>query len=298
MKFSFGGEDDDSPFGDIFGSLFGNQRNKRASAKQQIPKDIELNLQISFLDSVRGAIKNVKYEYLEVCPHCHGSGAESPSDIKTCPHCNGSGRVTVQQKTPFGTFQQSGICSHCGGSGKVIMHKCHVCNGSGTVKKVQTLEVNIPGGISNTTKVINGYGNTVGKNRGTLYIHITVLSNPLFTRNGDKIYAKVLVDPLVAIAGGVITIPTPYGVKDVLIKQGTANGDEITIAGSGINFSEKKMFGGNKRGDLIIVIQYAKPNTYNNDELARINLLSKKPNEVVNDYLRKIEKELGRESKK
>jgi molecular chaperone DnaJ len=71
----------------------------------------------------------------EECPHCHGSGADSPSDVETCSRCHGQGSINVDQRTMFGTMRTQQACPSCGGAGKTVKKRCQTCNGQGRIKE-------------------------------------------------------------------------------------------------------------------------------------------------------------------
>jgi molecular chaperone DnaJ len=285
-QFSFG---EDSDIGDIFSQFFGGGGSKRTNKKQDIEKDIELQLNISTIESITGTNKTFKYQVKKVCPHCHGTGAETPQDIKTCPECHGTGKINVQHRTMFGMMQSQQTCPHCHGTGKIITKKCHVCNGNKYLVKEEETTVEIPAGIATGDMIkIPNYGNETLSGKGNLIIHILVNPSKIFVREGNYVYTKVLVDPLLAIVGGDIKIPTPYGVKEIKLKSNTANGEEITVGGFGIN-NNKKL---STKGDLIVKIVYAKPNKYNKDELNKIKDLIKE-NDDVKQYESIFTKEIN-----
>ncbi|GHU34377.1 hypothetical protein FACS1894166_11740 [Bacilli bacterium] len=295
VKFSFGGNG--GGFGDIFGDLFGGgqQRQKRQRASQNIYElNIEGNLTISFLDSILGTKHSVKLKTKHDCPHCHGSGAESPSDIKTCPKCRGTGVVTTRQRTILGVMESQEYCPDCQGTGKIIAKPCHVCRGKKYMETEETVELNIDAGISNGQRLIfKGKGNSVGAHTGDLYLTVYVQPSRIFKRKDNTLYAKVLVDPVMAITGGRIKIPTPYGIKEIELKSNTANGEEITVSGFGIKNLKHKMFGGNANGDLVISIVYAKPKKYNKADIEHLREINKEPNKEVDEFYDIISKELN-----
>ncbi|MDR3285277.1 MAG: DnaJ domain-containing protein [Holosporales bacterium] len=289
VRFSFGGDDEDE--GDIFSAFFGGkQQNKKQSNKSKISKDVEIQVEISFNEMVKGINKKVNYEIKENCKHCHGTGAQNPSDFRTCSECGGSGVVVSRQRTPFGVMQQQTVCPKCNGRGKIISEKCHTCDGKGYEQIKKELAINVPSGIENGNIIkINGKGNDTPSGTGDLFVHIYVKKSSIFERQGNKIYVKVLVDPLTAIVGGKITIPTPYGFKDIEIKPRTEHGQEITVSGFGINV-KKNLF--SSKEDLIVIIVYAKPNYYDKSSLEKIKHLSTIINGEVEDYLKKVKKEI------
>ncbi|MDR1850610.1 MAG: molecular chaperone DnaJ [Mycoplasmataceae bacterium] len=291
VKFSFGGdEEEDGGLGDIFGSIFGGGQRRKQTRTKKVSKDIEVQLDINFSDMVKGGNKAFNYKVKNNCPHCHGTGAETPNDIKTCDECHGSGVVNVRQRTPFGVIESQTTCPKCGGRGKIITRRCHVCNGSGYVENIEKIEVNIPAGIDNGAIIrVSGRGHKTYEGAGDLLIHIYIKPSSIFERKGNTIFVKVLVDPLTAILGGEITVPTPYGLKEVTIKPQTGNGDHIVISGAGLNI-KKGVFGG--KGDLEAIIIYAKPSNYSKAEIEKMNEFKNKTNSDVESYLKKIKAEI------
>ncbi|MBO6286238.1 MAG: DnaJ domain-containing protein, partial [Bacilli bacterium] len=92
-----GGGFGDIDLGDIFSSFFGGggSRQRQATGPQKGENSLT-RIRISFMDAVNGTKVNIPVSYDEPCEHCHGSGAESPSDISNCPHCGGTGVVRTQ----------------------------------------------------------------------------------------------------------------------------------------------------------------------------------------------------------
>ncbi len=289
--FSFNFGDDDN----IFSSFFGGGRGKRSNRNQ--PKynpDIHAQLTIPFLDSILGSVKHFKLDIKETCEECHGSGAgDHGKDIKTCPNCNGTGYVVSQTRTVLGIMQTKGVCPKCRGSGKIIGSQCPNCHGSGYNNKSKDIEINIPPGIHNgETLVLENYGNEINGRRGALYVDIFITPSKVFSRNGDVLKTNVLVDPLKAICGGIIDIPTPYGIKQATLKPKTANGEKITVSNCGIKGIKKRAFSSTQNGDLEATIIYARPNNYSSKQLKSIEDLANIPNKDVDEYNDLINKEL------
>ena len=85
----------------------------------------------------------------ETCDECGGTGAKKGTTKKPCPHCHGTG--TVNMSSGFLQVQQT--CPYCNGTGEIITDPCPKCNGQGRVKKVTTLEVEIPAGINDGQRI-------------------------------------------------------------------------------------------------------------------------------------------------
>ncbi|GMO14877.1 MAG: J domain-containing protein [Mycoplasmoidaceae bacterium] len=286
-----GGSDDDEDEGqDIFSQLFGGGRRKATRSSDM--KDINAQVQISFVDMVKGGKHKIKYECKENCSHCHGSGAENPKNVETCKNCHGTGTTRVKMRTPFGMMEQQGICPHCHGTGKVVSVKCHKCHGAGFTATTKEVEINIPAGVENGNLIrVGGYGNKTANGTGDLILRVMVNRSSVFERSGNKVIVKVLVDPIIAICGGKIKVPTPYGIKDVEIKPGTENGEQVIVSGSGICI-KKNLF--SSKEDLIAVIIYAKPTKYSKSDLDKLKDLAAQKNSEVEAYLKKVTNEIDK----
>ena len=135
VHFSFGGDGDDNPFGDIFGNIFGGGSRKAKRKSNQPNPDIEAQLTISFLESILGCSKTFDIKIKKTCKECNGTGAgDHGKDIKTCEHCHGTGYVVTQKRSFLGMVQSRSTCSHCHGTGKIIGSKCPKCNGVGYIE--------------------------------------------------------------------------------------------------------------------------------------------------------------------
>lgn len=296
VKFSFGGDDDD-PFTDIFGNMFGQGRRQsrsRQTMDQPYEIDIRFSINIKFIESVVGSIHTLKYKIKTTCDQCNGTGAESKNDIKTCSTCGGQGVVITKHRTILGVMQSQEVCPTCHGSGKIITKPCSKCHGKKFLEKEIQFDLTIPPGVTNgTTYKVEGKGNVWNNRSGTLLLDIYVTPSKIFTRKGDVIYTKVPIDPMIAMIGGTVKIPTPYGIKDVEIHAQTSVGDELTISGHGIKNIKKKMFHANGiNGDLVVVFEYAKPKHYSRDEIEKLKNINNTPNPYVEQYEKMISKEI------
>lgn len=296
VHFSFGGDESFDGFDDIFSQFFGRSStgNKRKRSGQNL--NIEIGITISFIESIKGIEKQIQYSQMVECEDCHGSGASNePGSIQKCERCNGTGTINQAQRTMFGTIQSKTVCPECHGTGKKIIKTCKKCGGNGYVSEAKTIKFDIPSGIADGQSiVISGGGNHIKGNIGDLYIHVNVLPSDIFKRDEEYVYTNIYIDPIVAITGGKVKVPTPYGIKEIELKSQTKNGDRIIIPGYGIKSNKKKIFSKtNTIGDLIGIIKYAQPNKYSKDQLESLKQLIK-DNEDVDKYIRKAELEINR----
>ena len=118
----FGGIDLD----DLFGNDF-QRSTPRRGRRARIGDDVEVEVEISFDEAFRGAVKQVPVALEVDCRTCGGSGARPGSAMKACPQCGGRG--VVGDSTGF--FSLSQTCPRCGGDGRVPAEPCAACRGAG-----------------------------------------------------------------------------------------------------------------------------------------------------------------------
>ncbi len=295
----FGGQGTNVNFGGDFGDniedfisgIFGGRRSRGKKQTNTVPYDLDIHaqLKISFLQSIEGIKKKVSLNVKKTCDHCHGKGYEKDSDVSTCTNCNGTGFVIKQQRSFLGIMQTQSVCPKCNGTGKIISKKCPKCNGKKYIDKTIDIDLEIKPGInSGEVLVFEGKGNSFGTNIGNLYIEVLVEESNFFRRRNNDIYTNAYVDPLLAITGGTIQIPTPYGLKEIKIAPGTGNGEQITVSGLGVKNSYKTFL--NRHGDLIVNIVYTKPARYTKEEINKLKEFIKKDNVETNSYIQKFTK--------
>jgi len=287
VKFSFGDDDDED---NLFSKMFGGGRGKSRNRNSTAEKNIEVQMSLNVCEIAKGVNKEFEIPIKKNCPHCHGTGAETKDDIKHCTYCHGSGKITKQVQTPFGYSRFEEVCPHCNGRGKMITKHCTHCHGKGFVEEKRKINVDIPAGIQNGSIIrVSGSGLETPYGTGDLLIHIYIQPSKYFEIHGETLYVKVIIDPLTAICGGEVDIPTPYGVIRHEIKPGTGNSQQIKITGYGVN-KKKGIFGGKQ--DLIAIIIYGNPSEYSKQELDEMKKVNNKANESVEEYLKSIKKEI------
>lgn len=239
----FGGVD----LGDIFGSFFGGGRS--SSASRNAPRrgdDITYRISVTFEEAAFGCTKELKYNRIEACGECNGSGAEKGKGIETCQRCKGSGTVTVTQKTMFGMMQSQKTCDSCKGRGKIIKNPCSNCRGTGNVKVSKKLDVNIPAGVDDGGRIcLRGQGNTGinGGSYGDLYIIVSLKAHEIFEREGNDLFCDVPVSYSDLVLGGEIEVPTLEGTVKYTIPEGTQTGTRFCLKGKGVVIYNTKNYG-------------------------------------------------------
>ena len=256
---------EDFDFGDIFGSFFGGGGGRASSRRNNGPQQGEdrfVQLEIDFMDAIKGKKAEIQINYDEQCTHCMGTGAASSSDITNCSRCGGTGTIRTQQRSPFGTFVNETTCPDCNGTGKKITKACPNCHGKGYINKTITVELNIPAGI-NTHQQLRvagkGYRGKNGGPNGDLYVEIYVRPHKHFVRHNDDIQIEVPVSSVDATLGCEVDVPTVYGDVTMKIPAGTQSCAVMRLKGKGV-----KHLRGDGYGD-----QYVKVNVQIPKKLTR-----------------------------
>ncbi|MBI2121675.1 MAG: molecular chaperone DnaJ [Candidatus Sungbacteria bacterium] len=245
-----GGGFGDFDFTDIFDDFLGGGGGGRARTRQKRGKDIRVELEITFEESILGGKKEFDYSRIGRCHRCDGSGGEPGTKIKECPTCRGQGSVQKTQRTILGSFTQVATCQECRGSGKRPESLCSHCRGKGVEEITETIEVVIPRGVNNGEILkITGKGEAsfYGGTPGDLYIKLHVLPHPIFRRQGDDIIMQLPLKLSQAILGDTLDINTLDGAIQLKIPEGTQSGDILKVRGKGA-FSSS----GYGRGALLI----------------------------------------------
>lgn len=220
-------------FGDIFGEIFGGGRARGGRGGPGRGADLRYNLEISFEEAAFGCRPKVPIPRPKKCETCSGSGSKSGMPPKPCGTCGGVGEVRFTQ----GFFAVSRTCSDCNGTGAVIPDPCSKCRGSGKVPSEEVIEVNIPAGVDNGTRVrLSGMGEPGdrGGPAGDLYVTVIVREHPLFQREDYEVFCEVPISFTQAALGSKIDVPTLDGKVKMTIPTGTQSGKVFRLKGKGV----------------------------------------------------------------
>jgi molecular chaperone DnaJ len=240
-------------FRDIFSQFFGGRGGPQQATAEK-GADLEYVMDIDFWQAIRGTQTRLNITRYEVCDTCHGSGAAAGpgSGETTCPECNGTGNVSQMA----GAMRFNLTCPRCGGSGK-LGNACPACGGEGRVTRTESVEVRIPPGARNGSRLrVPGKGNagTLGAPAGDLYITTRVEDHPFFHRDGDNIEIKLPLAVWEAALGAKIDVPTIDGRAQLKIPQGTRNGQRFRLREKGVLNSRT-----GQRGDQIVEVAVEAP---------------------------------------
>ncbi|MDR1327043.1 MAG: molecular chaperone DnaJ [Heliobacteriaceae bacterium] len=227
--------------------------------------DLRLDIEISFEEAVFGTQKEIKFDHLELCPACSGTGAQKGSQPEVCPACHGTGQVQHVMRTPMGAFSQIATCPECRGAGQVIKHKCPECKGHGHAGKEKSIEIKIPAGVDNMSKIrVSGEGDA-GRNGGRpgdLFVVLHVKPSDYFKRDGSDIYTKIEISPAQAVLGDEVTVRTIDGEQTIHIAAGVQSGNSVKLKNAGVPLVSRP----SSRGDHVVVISVKIPAKISDEE--------------------------------
>ncbi len=222
-------------FDDIFGEFMGGRRGQRpGGGGRERGADLRYNMEITLEEAYNGKTAEIRVPTKIACETCSGTGAKPGSHPKVCTTCEGHGRVRAAQ----GFFSIERTCPTCGGRGEIISDPCDTCGGSGRQTQERTLQVNIPAGIEDGTRIrLSGEGEAGlrGGPAGDLYLFLSVKPHPLFQREGADIFCRVPISITTAALGGQFDVPTVEGGKTrVKVPEGTQTGKQFRLKSKGM----------------------------------------------------------------
>jgi DnaJ-class molecular chaperone len=172
-------------------------------------------------------------------------------------------RVSLREAVP---------CPTCQGTGTLRGRTCPTCYGTGSTTEVKTIEVKIPAGVQEGTRVRVGGKGQPGSNggkRGDLYLHVTIKPDPIFRRQGSDIHVTLPVYPWEAALGAEIMAPTLTEPVRVKVPPGSKAEGKLRLKDKGLPSAA----GGH--GDLFLNLQIVVPPTVTEDERALYQRLAK-----------------------
>lgn len=263
--------------GGIFEQFFGGGGGggHRASTANE-GSDLRYDMQITLEEAAEGVSKVIKLHKLDACDECSGSGKGADSKVKTCSTCQGRGQVVMNR----GFFQVAQTCPACQGNGQTIANPCHKCAGQGRYEQASNIEVKIPAGIDDGTRLrLSGRGEAgIRQGRsGDLYVVIHVKDHELFEREENNLYCDSPISFTTAALGGEIEVPTLTKKAKLKIPPGTQSGTRFRVRGHGM-----PALGNKTKGDLFITVLVEVPTKLNADQRKKLEEFSESCGEQNN----------------
>jgi molecular chaperone DnaJ len=185
-----------------------------------------------------------------------GQDVESPVEIRLEEAYHGSRRVIQLQTTE--------PCTACGGTGRVGNRVCTMCGGTGGKVIPRRLEVKIPQGVKDGSRIRmarEGAPGRAGGSKGDLYLVVRVLPHKVFERKGDDLYAEISVPLATAVLGGEVRVPTLDGNLSLKIPPETQNGKLFRLVGKGM-----PQLGNANHGNMFAKVNVALPTNLTEEE--------------------------------
>lgn len=239
----FGGFDGDpfSGFGDFFNNMNTN-RVRRAPDKV-------IDVQIGTIDSFLGRNIDIRFQRKTNCNSCNGQGGERFN----CNTCQGTGKITQRMGNSFfsNIFQVS--CNQCNGKGYSLRNICYSCAGEGKNNEIQTINLNIPHGISDGQLIKGqGYGDYHEGMFGDAILKISVVEQDGFEKlNNDLVYNYQM--SINDFNKDTLDIPHPSGTLNIKLPEEIDTTKPLRVKGKGfanegIGDLYVKMYVKHKRG--------------------------------------------------
>ena len=154
----------------------------------------------------------------------------------------------------------------------MIEKPCRSCDGTGRTHKEKTLQVNIPAGVEDGTRIRlagEGEAGLRGAPAGDLFIFLSIEPHRIFQREGANIHCQVPIPMTTAALGGDIEVPSIDGGRTrVNISAGAQSGQQFRLKGKGMSVLRS-----NARGDMYIQVSVETP----------VNL-SKRQQELLHEF--------------
>ncbi|MDP1769939.1 MAG: DnaJ C-terminal domain-containing protein [Nitrospirota bacterium] len=165
-------------------------------------------------------------------------------------------RMTLQEPVP---------CTTCRGSGALRGRTCPTCQGHGATLQPNTIEVRIPAGVQDGTRVRvagKGQAGANGGKSGDLYLRVTIAPDNVFRRQGSDIHVSLPVFPWEAALGAEVMAPTLMEPVRMKVPPGSRADSKLRLKGKGLPAAA----GGH--GDLFLTIQIVMPPSMTDEERA------------------------------
>lgn len=234
-------------FSDFFSSFFGGAggvRRGRAgfgpfdaygyAPEEEKAPDLEAEVQIALAEAARGTKRRLELAAQDECPACKGTGMVMQEERK------GKDRV-IRSARP-----------------------CALCHGTGLVMNRRTLEVTVPAGVTDGTRMrLAGQGGRGPRPNlnGDLYLTVHIQPDRIFKLNGRDLRCELPLWDYEAALGAEVTVPTLDGRLSLKIPPNSQTGRVMRLKGKGLPGRGKEA-----AGDLLYELKVLAPTDLTDSE--------------------------------
>jgi DnaJ-class molecular chaperone len=231
----------------FFGNLGGGSSGRASRGFQQFDlgdefggaarirgRDLESEVKISVRDAVNGTRRRIELTSEDLCEACGGSGMTARQETR--------GRTRI--------IRSAEPCPKCGGRGLVRVHR--------------TLEVTIPPGMSEGSRIrLKGQGGRGARpdQNGDLFLIAHIEPSGPFVLSGRDVRAQLPVWDYEAALGAEVTAPTLDGKISLKIPAGSQSGRVLRLKGKGLPARAKEA-----AGDLMYELKVLAPTDMTEEE--------------------------------
>ena len=276
---------------EVFGDLFGFNRNTRE--EDESGEDLQADVTITLDEVYFGTSKDIEYNTYVDCSHCSGTGAKSGTKLVKCSTCNGAGRVRRDINLGIFRMQNVTVCPGCNGAGKTIKEKCSHCSGEGRVRDKLKINVKVPKGVRDGTKIrVPGKGAS-GRNgaaSGDLYVVISVAEHEYFERYNENLLTTIDLTYPQLVLGDKVMIKSFSGKLDLKIPPGTQPDTVFRLKDKGL-----PVFNHDSHGDLLVKVNLVVPKNVSSEEKELIQQLAMHesiPNKTRKGFFERLKEHL------
>ena len=218
---------------DIFQAFFGGggRSASAAAARRRRRRHRSSRSRSTSRRSPTGSRREVSFEAVGACEHCHGNGAEPGTPISTCERCGGAGQLRQVTRTPVrpdGPRRPLRRLRRRRQSPRDAPARSAAAAAARRARGRQ--EIEIPAGIEDGQRLRvagAGHAGEPGAPAGDLYVEVAVAEDERFERDGTDLVSVVSIPATEAMLGTTVTVPTLEGEREIELAAGTQPGHEV-----------------------------------------------------------------------
>lgn len=165
---------------------------------------------------------------------------------------------------------------------RLLKKPCSKCRGSGEILVKRKIDIKIPAGVDNGSRLRvsnEGEPGILGGPKGDLYVYIYVRPHKEFERNGNDVISRVTISFAQAALGATVQVNTLDGKVELKIPEGTQTGTAFRLKGKGIPYLRNPK----QRGDQHVVVTIQTPKKLTETQRELLLRFAKEGNEDVNN---------------